>query len=252
MQVTKLHGLESIDLSDTTDLDADADRDTLIDAVTSLANAVTRLAEENEDLRQRVTQLEADQDEAAEHRRDVEDTVEKHDDRLDHILGDVADHDARLTDVENAVEDEDADGQPHASTDRDHRAETGVAPETALEDVVSLPEHVAEDSLSANQYRARFVASDIVEYSTSVPAGRALAASDLSTVLRAGTDARGHSQTVDRVLRLLDDLGEDAVDVVEGRDGQRRVIVSEDGARRLSQLADSESHGGDSPRGVAV
>jgi len=105
--------------------------------------------------------------------------------------------------------------------------------ETALEDVVSLPEPIAQDSLSSNQLRARFVAKDIVEYSTSVPAGRKIQAGEIRRVLRAGTECNGHTETVDRVIKILDRLGEDEVTVRFDRDGERQVVFDDELAAGL-------------------
>jgi hypothetical protein len=229
------HQIECIDLSDATDLDVDADRTTLVSAVAELADAVTELAEENQKLHERV-------DELTEEKDDVEE-------RTEHLLDDVADHEFRIADVESDLESGLSEDNPHISDGQNTHTGPGEQPETALEEVTALPEHVATESLSANQSRARFVASDIREYTQSVPAGRAISADDLSTVLRAGTDCRGHSQTVDRVLRLLDDLGEHGTEVVERR-GERRIVFTEECARRLTRLA--QSRGGDSTAGVGV
>jgi len=222
MSTTEAHSQESTVLSDCADLDESADHATLVSAVNSLTEAVTELAEENRRLRERVEELENDQEEQDQHRAQ--------------LAKDVATANGRITDVEDRL----SEDEPHPSDGEDTDTDTSATPETPLEDITALPEHVAEDSLSANQNRARFVVSDLEEYTRSVPAGRSITASDLSTVLRAGTDAKGHSQTVDRVIRLLDDLGDGGTKVVE-RHGQRRVVFTEDCARRLSRL--SENHG---------
>jgi hypothetical protein len=94
---------------------------------------------------------------------------------------------------------------------------------------------MATSELTANQERARFVAKDVVEYTRSVPAGRAIKSSEIATVLRAGTDCKGRSQTVSRVIEFLNDLGGDGVEVVERR-GERRVIFDDHAAHRLQEL----------------
>jgi outer membrane murein-binding lipoprotein Lpp len=111
-----------------------------------------------------------------------------------------------------------------------------TTPQTPLERIITLPEQMAETELTANQQRSRFVATDIVDYSRSVPAGRAIKSSEISTVLRAGTDCKGRSQTVSRVIEFLNRLGGDGVKVVERR-GERRVVFDDETVDRLQRLS---------------
>lgn len=90
-----------------------------------------------------------------------------------------------------------------------------------------MPEHLVDKSLTANQERARFVARDAYQYTRSVPAGRVIRASELRTVLTAKEEGEVHTETVDRVIRLLDDLGGDHVEVKQPQ-GQERVLVFAD------------------------
>jgi DNA repair exonuclease SbcCD ATPase subunit len=106
-------------------------------------------------------------------------------------------------------------------------------PETPLEDVIRVPEHLVEDSLTANQERARFVAKDVHEYTRSVPAGRAIKSSELRRVLSAHEDESVYTETVSRVIRYLDDLGADAVDVKETQSGERVVVFADDLVKRI-------------------
>jgi hypothetical protein len=100
-------------------------------------------------------------------------------------------------------------------------------PQTPLEEVIRVPEHLVAEHLTANQRRARFVATDVAEYTRSVPAGRAIRSSQLRQVLSAGEDARIYTETVSRVIQFLDDLGGDAVTVTESRRGERVVVFTE-------------------------
>jgi|APHM01.1.fsa_nt_gi hypothetical protein len=112
-------------------------------------------------------------------------------------------------------------------------------PQTPLEQTCSLPQEMIDDE-SANVRRAVFIASDVTDYTKKVPAGRVIRSSELRRVLKAGTDCRGHSQTVDRVMSVLDDLGGDDVQVVNRR-GERRVVFTEQLVTRLEQLTEVES-----------
>jgi hypothetical protein len=146
------------------------------------------------------------------------------------------------TGLEDTDDAEEAQCRQNAQDDRD---------ETALEDVVSLPEGIAESSLTANQRRARFVAMDAVEYTRSVPAGRVIEAGELRRVLRAGTECNGHTETIDRVIKILDRLGEDEVTVRFDRDGERQVVFDDELAAALRR-ANARSHGGDYTDGEGV
>jgi len=106
-------------------------------------------------------------------------------------------------------------------------------PETPLEEVVQLPEHLAEENLSANQQRARFVARDIHEYARSVPAGRVIKSSELRRVLTAGEESSVHTETVSRVIGFLTDLGKDDVKIRETQAGERVVVFTEEIVKRI-------------------
>ncbi|MFC7076133.1 hypothetical protein [Haloarcula halophila] len=109
-----------------------------------------------------------------------------------------------------------------------------IETETPLEDVVSLPEPVAESELSANQQRARFIASDVRDYADKAPAGWCLTAGQVGKVLKAGLDITPHSETVRRVIQILEDLGDDAA-TVRKRRGEKRIVFDEDLVRRIER-----------------
>jgi predicted transcriptional regulator len=90
-----------------------------------------------------------------------------------------------------------------------------------------------EDSLSANQQRARFVAKDIHEYTRSVPAGRVIKSSELRRVLSAKKEGRIHTETVSRVIDFLTDLGQDDVQVRETQQGERVVVFTDKFVKRV-------------------
>jgi len=159
----------------------------------------------------------------------------------------------RISELESKVEDLEAE-QDGEEDPEDHQSEGSkptpdgdtdgcTTPQTPLERTVSLPESMAQSELTANQKRATFVAKDVMNYTRSVPAGRAIKSSEIGTVLRAGTSCKGRSQTVSRVIEFLNDLGGDGVEVVERR-GERRVVFTEDAARRLQQLGAPDDLGG--------
>jgi hypothetical protein len=153
---------------------------------------------------------------------------------------DIAEDRKRLTDVEERLDAVEDGGSGDANPTLDGDNNDSSTPSTPLERVCAFSEDVAERELTANQSRARFVARDVTDYADKVPAGYSIRSGDIATVLRAGTDCNGRTQTVARVMDFLDDLGGDGVDVVERR-GTKRVVFSEETARRLERLASSPS-----------
>lgn len=145
----------------------------------------------------------------------------------------------RQTDDTEAVEPDSPDTAPTPDPDK-------TTPQSSLEQVVALPESVADGELSSNQQRARFVAQDVAQYASKAPAGFVLSSGDIATVLRAGTDCKGHTETVTRVMEFLDDLGGGGVKIVKRR-GTRRIVFKPAVVDRLTELA-SKSHRGDGAR----
>lgn len=125
-------------------------------------------------------------------------------------------------------------------------------PETPLEEVVQIPEHSAEENLSANQKRARFVARDVDDYTKSVPAGKAITSGELRRVLTAREESKVHTETVDRVISFLDDLGKDSVKVRETQAGERVVVFAEEFVRRITAFHDADHAGCDKEKRVSV
>ena len=144
----------------------------------------------------------------------------------------------RLFDLETRVDEtlDETTAEPEPTTDgqtagvESHAGPTTPQvqpPETALEDVIRIPEHLVASNLTANQRRARFVAKDIHEYTQRVPAGRAIKSSELRRILTASEDTTIYTQTVSRVIDFLDELGADAVNVRETKQGQRVIVFTE-------------------------
>ncbi|OYR46390.1 hypothetical protein [Halorubrum sp. Hd13] len=141
----------------------------------------------------------------------------------------------RLSDLEACVDDdtETADSQPDVETPSDASTLGVEPPQTPLEDVMRVPEHLVEESLTANQQRARFIAKDAHEYTQQVPAGRAIKSSALRRVLAAGEDATIYTETVSRVIDFLDELGQEAVKIRESQQGERVVVFTDAFVKRV-------------------
>ncbi|OYR63543.1 hypothetical protein DJ83_02460 [Halorubrum ezzemoulense] len=162
---------------------------------------------------------------------------------------DIAEDRKRLTDVEERLDAVEEGGSPDESPTPDGHDNGSSTPSTPLERVCAFDDDVADRELTANQSRARFVAQDVTDYADKVPAGYSIRSGDIATVLRAGTDSKGRTQTVARVMDFLDSLGGDGVDVVERR-GTKRVVFTEEAARRLERLGETSSPSGN--HGVVI
>jgi len=113
-------------------------------------------------------------------------------------------------------------------------------PETALETICALPEPAAEENLTANQQRARFVAKDISDYGRKVPAGIAIKSSEIRRVLRASEEAKIHTQTVSRVIDFLDRLGDNEVNEKKTQSGETVVVFTEEIVGRITSVVIEE------------
>jgi dissimilatory sulfite reductase (desulfoviridin) alpha/beta subunit len=183
----------------------------------SIADTVNALIEIVEDQQKRIDELED--------RLDDEQTQRGKDD---------AELRGRITNAENrldAVEEEESTTE--TPTDGEKDSSTGT--QTPLEQICSLPEEAVVSQLSANQRRARFVARDVEQYASKVPAGYAITSGEISTVLRAGTDCDGRTQTVARVMDFLDRLGGGDVKIVKRR-GTKRIVFDEEIVKKLGKV----------------
>lgn len=224
------------------------------DVAEKLADELKRMADTIKELQQENDQLHSENGElneelkklrAENNRLDAE--VNRLEDELSEQRKDSAKDRAkikkRLTDAEKEVEEavsEDGNVDTKGSKTTTHNP--NCEPETALEEIVQLPSHVADESLSANQERSRFIAKDVHQYSDSVPAGRAIKSSEVKKILAADKEGTVHTQTVSRVLNILDDLGEDDVEVKERKDGERVVVFTDEFVKRIVAWQNS-NHG---------
>jgi len=207
-----------------------------------LSKEVNRLQEENAELRDANEQL---REKLAETREELE-TVR------DWAAKERAELSRRVTEFEETMEshdDAETDELEADSPDADPEEQTTepTAPdaETALEDTLRLPEPVAEDSLSANQARARSVARDIGDYAeyNHQYSNYSLTAKRLRIVLKAQSDdeTAAHHETVKRVRNFLDRLGESEVSITEDRGGTKRLVFAESLVGRIEAY---QAHGG--------
>ncbi len=221
--------------TDTESIDLNSDAST----TESLIEAVNVLSEQVSDLRATVEE----QAETIEQLRDDLRAEQEQRGRADsQVRARVHDLEGRVEDVEHGSGDVEGGVQAEQTTMQDDDTE----PQTDIEEMVDLPDSLLDDQ-TANVRRAVFVARDVSSYTTSCPAGRVITSGELRRVLEAGTDCAGHTQTVARVIDLLDRTGGDGTTVVERR-GERRLVFEQDLVDRLS----ARSQGGDSTASTAV
>jgi hypothetical protein len=154
---------------------------------------------------------------------------------------------SRVTDVEDDVE-TDETGEKTDSNGSNPGPQAGSPPTqeavTPLERVTRMDEPTAGSSLSRNQDRARSVFRDVLEYTQSVPKGRAISTPDLKRVL---TAFRGGGtacyKTVGRVVDFLTEMGKDDVWTKERMNGDTVVVFSEEICKRRAAYQNQASAG---------
>jgi len=146
----------------------------------------------------------------------------------------------RLGRLDDKIQQKEADSDgatPTPDTDTTPRHE----PVTSLEEVVTLSETIAEDSLTTNQQRSRFIAKNVEDYTRSVPAGRAIKSSEIRRVLSASEDTSVHTETVSRTMDFLDRLGDDDVMIKETQSNEKVVVFTDEIVDRIVSLR-SDNH----------
>jgi chaperonin cofactor prefoldin len=227
--------------------------DDLIDRMDRLEDRQARVERENDDLREQVDELEQENDNLRRELSEAKGLVNSLRERVDGSLGDdlrdrveslASDVDtvqqglANVTGQLNRLKKRLVDGDLATEAEESAQsADHGVTPSTPLENVVALPDHSADDHLSANQARARWVASKAVELSDKSQAGRTINAGRIRRAL-SSADRDSRPATVRRVFAFLNELGESGT-TVKKQNGRRLVVFHGDTAERLSALADN-------------
>lgn len=190
------------------------------------SEVIEQLAETVANLTERVTNLEAENEQL---REQLDDNTA----RMDALGDGLSNANEQIEEMEAEEPQSRGANPPSQADDTDP-----TRPETPLEQVVALDESMADSELTANQQRARFVAKDFREYATSVPAGLSMESGDIRRVLQAGTDCNGRTATVARVIDFLDNLGGDDAHVVKRR-GSRQIVMDSALVARLERAVAS-------------
>jgi TolA-binding protein len=209
----------------------------LVDAIDAPESTVSPFIELVEGMSHRLEEVEQNATQAQERARKAEAKVEELEAELKEERETRAKESAqdrkRITEVEERLDSVEEGGSPDTNPTPQGQKTPSHEPDTPLEEIVQLPEHLAEENLSANQQRARFAAKGIHEYSRSVQAGRVIKSSELRRVLSAGEEERVYTQTVSRVIDFLTDLGQDDVNLRETQAGERVVVFTDEIVKRI-------------------
>ena len=198
---------------------SDQDLSAVMDRLDELEEENKELREENEQLRKRVDDLEDDVDEHDDRPDDVDDRIDSVDKKRECIVEDLVELESRLEDGDLA-------------DDADAGAAPDVPRETPLENLVALPEDIAEQSLDKQDKRARFIAMDARDYGDKCFDGRIITAGQIKRILAAGRDVDPHPEKVRRVMKRLNKLGKDSTKLRK-KNGEKRINIDEAAVDRL-------------------
>jgi len=216
---------------------------TALESTDAPTDAIDAIEEQGQQVAETVeTHLSELEQTTDEQQEELDELKEETSSDIEHTGKRLAELNGRVAEVEETLDGGSADTNPTPQS-------TQTTPQTPLEEICRLPQHVADDSLTSNQERARFVAKDIKQYGRSVPAGRAITSSDLRKVLSAKEEGSTHTQTVSRVMDFLERLGKDDVSIKETMGGKRTVVFTDEIVQRLKELTnhgvvmDDDRHG---------
>lgn len=187
----------------------------LHEQIQRLTERVERVEADNAELRDELERAEAERDDLREHVEEQDETIDELRDRADraedsrgHIISDIVDVEGRIEDLEGRFE-----GKTPTFEGGESSSPDLYTPESPLEQITNLPEHMVDKELSSNQERARFIARDVADYGDMRLGEWVLSTGDIRKVLAAKEGRTIHWQTVKRVVEFLDDLGGEDVRV---------------------------------------
>jgi predicted RNase H-like nuclease (RuvC/YqgF family) len=191
-----------------------------------------------EAVEEKTADLREELEEEREQRREVERKVERLEEKVHGLQRETNILDSRCDALADAVDDleerlEDGD----LADEADAGADPDVSRETPLEDVVALPEDVADRELSKNVQRARWFASKARSAGSKTPAGYQLTAGEIGRLLDVALEVEPHPETVARVISIIDEMGHEET-VRRKRNGEKRIVLKEDLVRRLEAHSD--------------
>jgi hypothetical protein len=227
-----------------TNLSADADKETLVSAVTELADAVTELAEDNEQLRAEVADLRDDERDAD--LEDDSDEEESDEDLRDDLRDEQqtrAKEDAairqRVTNVEERLDDVEEGGLPDADPTPDRQQSMALTP---IERLADGNEEDVSQHVTPSIERAVTLFEHIRDWARKTPKGYTLRPADSpKTLLEA---ARGESlawQQYYRAAETLEQLTKGAVTFFD-HDRHGKTIVLHEHSEVHSRVTSETDH----------
>jgi myosin heavy subunit len=211
-------------------------------------------------LKDRLAEVEAANDRLHDRVEDLEHRAEKAENGTDYAHDRIDESDAaherateqrknlfsRVHDLETVVASEDTVTTSDALA-TDDRSDTA----SPLAQLTNLPEHVAEEQLTANQQRARFVAKDVLDYADTTPKGYVVDSATVSKVLAVRDGESPHTETVSRTMDFLDGFGKSEVETRMHK-GRRIAVFDEQAAQRYgNETIDPSQCGVIRPQGRA-
>jgi uncharacterized coiled-coil protein SlyX len=191
-------------------------------------------------LKERVTEVETENDRLRDRVDELEQRVDKNENSTnyahDRIDESAADREkateqrknlfSRVHDLETVVGSEDT-----VTTSDALSTDDGSDIASPLAQLTNLPEHVAEEQLTANQQRARFVAKDVLDYADTTPKGYVVDSATVSKVLAVRDGESPHTETVSRTMDFLDGFGKSEVETRMHK-GRRIAVFDAEAAQR--------------------
>ena len=180
----------------------------------SAGTTVEGLCEQIDALSQRVTDLEQENERKDERISELENVVDEQDAIIDALRKSKGHTQDRIDDLQDDIErvEERSEGQTPVDTDGDH--EPSGSP---LCQLTNLPQHMAEEQLSSNKLRARFIGKDVRQYGDMRKGEIVLDSATIRKVLSAKEDREVRWNTVYRVMEYLDEFGKQDSKLKEGR-----------------------------------
>jgi uncharacterized coiled-coil protein SlyX len=192
----------------------------------ALKERVTEVEAENDRLRDRVDELEHRVEKAENSTDYVHDRIDEANDNHERATDQRKNLFARVHDLETRAGTEDTVTTPDGCDTSD-----GNDTASPLAQLTNLPEHVAEEQLTANQQRARFVAKDVLDYADTTPKGYVVDSATVSKVLAVRDGESPHTETVSRTMDFLDGFGKSEVETRMHK-GRRIAVFGEEAAQR--------------------
>jgi uncharacterized coiled-coil protein SlyX len=218
--------MSTTDAERTQTAEQDTDQPPTASEFRALKDRLTEVEAENDRLRDRVDELEHRVEKAENSTDYAHDRIDESNDRLDDTAEQRKNLFARVHDLEAVAGSEDTVTTSDALASGD-----GNDTASPLAQLTNLPEHVAEKQLTANQQRARFVAKDVLDYADATPKGYVVDSAAIARVLSVRDGKSPHTETVSRTMDFLDGFGKSEVETRMHK-GRRIAVFDEQAAQR--------------------